>query len=56
MEEKETTAEDSIEYLLGNILRSKHGYSSNAGLRDRRIDKIQDNNVAELFCNFTSRE
>jgi hypothetical protein len=34
MEEKETTTEDSIEYLLGNILRSKHGYSSNAGLID----------------------
>ena len=25
-------------------------------LRDRHIDKIQDNNVAEFFCNFTSRE
>ena len=23
-------------------------------LRDRHIDKIQDNNLAKLFCNFTS--
>jgi hypothetical protein len=38
MEEKETTTEDSIEYLLGNILRSKHGYSSNASLINAPIE------------------
>ena len=38
MEEKETTTEDSIEYRLDSILRSKHSDSSNAGLIDAPIE------------------